>query len=199
MRPQGCRGRGLTAEPELVPSPVADRPFGIPFGQFHPGSATCGRFSTCGPGPAPRADPHCRGLRRQRLTGGLAMMGRRLKLLATAGRGFGSGRGSGAAAAAGFASGAGSGFRRGCGGERRLAGLSGRAAASGACHCGSTGPRQWTLPITALRVTPPSSLAIWLADCPSAHMRFSVSTRHRSRTWFAFPAPTNPGALRSGD
>jgi hypothetical protein len=33
------------------------------------------------------------------------------------------------------------------------------------------------LPITALRVTPPSSLAIWLADWPSAHMRLSVSTR----------------------
>ena len=38
-------------------------------------------------------------------------------------------------------------------------------------------PSRWTLPITAFRVTPPSSLAIWLADCPSAHMRFSVSTR----------------------
>src|ERR1035441_2344682 len=28
---------------------------------------------------------------------------------------------------------------------------------------------RWTLPITALRVTPPSSAAIWLADRPSAH------------------------------
>src|ERR1700687_99319 len=30
-------------------------------------------------------------------------------------------------------------------------------------------PRRWTLPITALRVIPPSSAAIWLADSPSAH------------------------------
>src|ERR1700690_2584801 len=30
-------------------------------------------------------------------------------------------------------------------------------------------PRRWTLPITALRVIPPSSAAIWLADRPSAH------------------------------
>ena len=38
-------------------------------------------------------------------------------------------------------------------------------------------PSRCTLPITALRVTPPSSLAIWLADCPSAHIFFRVSTR----------------------
>ena len=38
-------------------------------------------------------------------------------------------------------------------------------------------PRRWTLPITALRVTPPSSLAIWLALLPSDHMDLRVSTR----------------------
>ena len=38
-------------------------------------------------------------------------------------------------------------------------------------------PRRCTLPMTALRVTLPSSLAIWLADCPSPHIFFSVSTR----------------------
>ena len=38
-------------------------------------------------------------------------------------------------------------------------------------------PRRCTLPITALRVTAPSSLAIWLADWPSAHIFLSVSTR----------------------
>ena len=38
-------------------------------------------------------------------------------------------------------------------------------------------PRRCTLPITALRVTPPSSLAIWLADWPSPHIFFKVSTR----------------------
>src|SRR5262249_423342 len=38
-------------------------------------------------------------------------------------------------------------------------------------------PRRWTLPITALRVTPPSSAAIWLAESPSAHSFFKSSTR----------------------
>jgi hypothetical protein len=38
-------------------------------------------------------------------------------------------------------------------------------------------PRRCTLPITALRVTPPSSAAIWLADNPSAHNFLSSSTR----------------------
>src|SRR5262245_10978471 len=38
-------------------------------------------------------------------------------------------------------------------------------------------PSRCTLPITALRVTPPSSAAIWLADNPSAHSFFSNSTR----------------------
>src|SRR4051812_33134042 len=38
-------------------------------------------------------------------------------------------------------------------------------------------PNRWTLPITALRVMPPSSPAIWLAERPSAHNFLSVSTR----------------------
>ena len=38
-------------------------------------------------------------------------------------------------------------------------------------------PRRCTLPITALRVTPPNSLAIWLADWPSPHIFFNSSTR----------------------
>lgn len=38
-------------------------------------------------------------------------------------------------------------------------------------------PSRCTLPITALRVTPPNSLAIWLADWPSPHIFFSISTR----------------------
>jgi hypothetical protein len=38
-------------------------------------------------------------------------------------------------------------------------------------------PRRWTLPITAFLVTSPSSLAIWLADKPSAHSLLSISTR----------------------
>src|SRR5690349_5231800 len=38
-------------------------------------------------------------------------------------------------------------------------------------------PRRWTLPITAFRVMPPSSPAIWLAESPSAQSFFSSSTR----------------------
>src|SRR5690606_20101264 len=71
---------------------------------------------------------------------------------------------AGLAAAAGFASifGAGSG--------RSFTG-------SGAPPTRFERPSRCTLPMTALRVTPPSSLAIWLADWPSAHIFFSVSTR----------------------
>src|SRR6266478_8667535 len=38
-------------------------------------------------------------------------------------------------------------------------------------------PRRWTLPITALRVTPPSCLAIWLAESPSCQSFLRSSTR----------------------
>src|SRR5947209_13256003 len=38
-------------------------------------------------------------------------------------------------------------------------------------------PRRCTLPMTALRVIPPSSPAIWLAERPSAHNFFRRSTR----------------------
>src|SRR5262249_57533725 len=38
-------------------------------------------------------------------------------------------------------------------------------------------PSRCTLLITALRVMPPSSAAIWLADSPSVQSFFSVSTR----------------------
>src|SRR5215469_16811130 len=37
-------------------------------------------------------------------------------------------------------------------------------------------PRRWTLPMTALRVTPPSTRAIWLADSPSVQSDLSCST-----------------------
>ena len=38
-------------------------------------------------------------------------------------------------------------------------------------------PSRCTLPITALRVTPPNCLAIWLADRPSSQSFYRVSTR----------------------
>src|SRR5579859_2585415 len=60
-------------------------------------------------------------------------------------------------------------------------------------------PRRWTLPITALRVTPPSCLAIWLADRPSIHNFLSVSTRSSvqpmaqpPRRPCAWSVPTDP-------
>src|SRR5262245_46762385 len=58
-------------------------------------------------------------------------------------------------------------------------------------------PRRCTLPITALRVTPPSSAAIWLADKPSAQSFFSNSTRS-SVQFIVFPPglPLRPPPLR---
>src|SRR5271154_4127692 len=43
-------------------------------------------------------------------------------------------------------------------------------------------PRRCTLPITALRVMPPSSAAIWLADRPSDQSFLSCSTRSSLQT-----------------
>src|SRR5580704_5608795 len=53
--------------------------------------------------------------------------------------------------------------------------LRGRSALAGPAR--PARPKRWTLPITALRVTPPSTRAIWLAERPSAHSDFSCSTR----------------------
>src|SRR5262245_16981966 len=56
-------------------------------------------------------------------------------------------------------------------------GLRRRGAAEDGDLARPESPRRCTLPITALRVTPPSSAAIWLAESPSAHSFFSNSTR----------------------
>src|SRR6185312_10295826 len=46
-------------------------------------------------------------------------------------------------------------------------------------------PRRWTLPITALRVTPPRARAIWLAERPSVQSVLSCSTRSSDQfIWF---------------
>ena len=55
--------------------------------------------------------------------------------------------------------------------------LRGRGAAEDGDLARPARPSRCTLPITALRVMPPSSAAIWLADSPSVHSFFSVSTR----------------------
>src|SRR6187200_133389 len=57
-------------------------------------------------------------------------------------------------------------------------------------------PSRCTLPITALRVMPPSSAAIWLADSPSVHSRLSVSTRSSVQIMASNPSPV--GAEKSG-
>src|SRR5258708_37599341 len=55
--------------------------------------------------------------------------------------------------------------------------LRGRGAAADGLLARPDSPRRCTLPITALRVMPPSSAAIWLADSPSPHNFFRLSTR----------------------
>jgi hypothetical protein len=58
-------------------------------------------------------------------------------------------------------------------------------------------PSRCTLPITALRVMPPSSPAIWLADSPSAQSFFSSSTRSSVQDMSRFPSypPAPPGRI----
>src|ERR1700740_3057559 len=61
-----------------------------------------------------------------------------------------------------------------CDGERALRG---RGVALEVLLAGPHSPSRCTLPITALRVMPPSSAAIWLAERPSDHSFLSSSTR----------------------
>src|SRR4051794_28416188 len=56
-------------------------------------------------------------------------------------------------------------------------------------------PRRCTLPITALRVMPPSSPAIWLADSPSAHSFLSSSTRSSVQDMSLYPLSEMPVPL----
>src|SRR5258708_4755262 len=67
-------------------------------------------------------------------------------------------------------------------------------------------PRRCTLPITALRVMPPSSAAIWLADRPSDQSFLSSSTRSSVHDMLFPPeragralieSPTEPGSAES--
>src|SRR5580704_5892198 len=61
-----------------------------------------------------------------------------------------------------------------CDGERVLRG---RGAALDVLLARPDRPSRCTLPMTALRVMPPSSAAIWLAERPSDHSFFKSSTR----------------------
>src|SRR6478752_3584088 len=58
-------------------------------------------------------------------------------------------------------------------------------------------PSRCTLPITALRVMPPSSPAIWLADSPSAQSFFSSSTRSSVHDMSRFPHRRRQGRWRN--
>src|SRR5689334_4280947 len=55
-------------------------------------------------------------------------------------------------------------------------------------------PRRCTLPITALRVMPPSSPAIWLADNPSAQSFLRSSTRSSVQDMSLYPPIGNARA-----
>src|SRR5471030_408662 len=55
--------------------------------------------------------------------------------------------------------------------------LRGRGAAEEGLLARPERPSRWTLPMTAFRVTLPSSAAIWLAESPPSQSFFSCSTR----------------------
>src|SRR6202000_1307508 len=55
--------------------------------------------------------------------------------------------------------------------------LRGRGAAEEGLLARPDRPRRWTLALTALRVTFPSSAAIWLAERPASQSFFNCSTR----------------------
>ena len=58
-------------------------------------------------------------------------------------------------------------------------------------------PKRCTLPITALRVTPPNCLAIWLAERPSSQSFFRVSTRSSVQPMARFSRPSRKAPVRS--
>ena len=166
------------AEPEVFGCGVADRPFAGPFCQFHQGQFFCffldGRNLCQGLG----ADFICRWLWRQWLTGGNNLLARGQRFdgrgvraaldffLRPVAQSVASAFGAGSAAlGAGFA----------------LASAFGAAFGFVSALVVEVArldrPKRCTFPMTALRVTPPNSLAIWLADCPSPHIFLSNSTR----------------------
>src|SRR5689334_13677502 len=76
--------------------------------------------------------------------------------------------------------------------------LRGRGAAEDGLLARPERPSRCTLPITALRVTLPSSAAIWLAECPASQSFFNCSTRSSDQVKtviapFLHPAPADRG------
>src|SRR5215472_15041069 len=80
-----------------------------------------------------------------------------------------------------------------CDAER---GLRGRGAALELLLARPESPSRCTFPITALRVMPPSSAAIWLAERPSDHSFFRSSTRSSVHDMLALPEPADEPAAR---
>src|SRR5215469_3700392 len=76
-------------------------------------------------------------------------------------------------------------------------GLRGRGAAELGLFARPDSPSRCTLPITALRVMPPSSAAIWLADNPSVQSFFSVSTRSSVQVMPQFLASRRRGEVQT--
>lgn len=168
--------RGEAAEPEILGRWIADRPFASAFGQLH------------------QREP-------ARLLFHLADRGERLGLISPAegcgGRGWpATGTGFRAAGGVGVAAGAGSGraadgaaaagFAAGWAGlvaEADFASAFGSASRLGLCRFGcpadavSTAPAGAPCRFTGVAGDAAQFLAIWLADWPSAHIFFSVSTR----------------------
>src|SRR5438105_13432476 len=77
--------------------------------------------------------------------------------------------------------------------------LRGRGAAVEGALARPERPRRCTLPITALRVTLPSSAAIWLADRPDSQSFFHCSTRSSDQvnTGIVFFLSARPCHLRA--
>src|SRR5256712_12144082 len=75
--------------------------------------------------------------------------------------------------------------------------LRGRGAAEDGDLARPDNPSRCTLPITALRVMPPSSAAIWLADNPSVQSFFRVSTRSSVQVMPQFLASRRGGEVQT--
>src|SRR5438874_9685373 len=73
--------------------------------------------------------------------------------------------------------------------------LRGRGAVEDGDLARPESPSRCTLPITALRVMPPSSPAIWLADSPSAQSFLSSSTRSSVQDMSLYPLSEMPVLL----
>src|SRR4051794_17275941 len=78
--------------------------------------------------------------------------------------------------------------------------LRGRGAAEEGLLARPERPSRWTLPITAFRVTLPSSAAIWLAESPPSQSFFNCSTRSsvQVNTVIALFPSCRAGLSRSG-